>query len=148
MTIKNIAFGLLAATLITLPSTAVPGAHMGNYVATNLADVEFAPFGDGPLEIGILWGDPATGPSGFLLRIPPGFELPMHSHTASYRAVVLHGQHLHWLGTEDKANVQPTSAGGYYLQPATQLHGDTNPAGVESLILVMFDGAFDFILPE
>lgn len=148
MTIKNIAFGLLAATLITLPSTVVAGAHVGNYVATNLADVEFAKFGDGPLEIGILWGDLATGPSGFLLRIPPGYELPIHSHTANYRAVVLHGQHLHWVETEDKANVQPTSAGSYYFQPATQMHSDTNPTGAESLILIMFDGPFDFILPE
>ena len=148
MTIKNFAFGLLAATLITLPSTAVPGAHVGNYVATNLADVEFAPFGEGPIQIGVLWGDPATGPSGFLLRIPPGFEAPIHTHTASYRMVVLNGQHLHWLETEDKADVQPMSAGAYILQPATQMHGDANPTGAESLLLVMFDGPFDFIFPE
>lgn len=148
MTIMKTAYGLLAATLITLPSTAVPGAHVGNYVATNLADVEFAPFGEGPVQIGVLWGDPATGPSGFLLRIPPGFESPIHTHTASYRAVVLHGQHLHWLETEDKADVQPSSAGAYILQPGTQMHGDANLTGAESLILVMFDGPLDFILPE
>ncbi len=148
MTIKKTAFGLLAATLITLPSTAVPGAHVGNYVATNFADVEFAPLGEGPIQIGVLWGDLATGPSGFLLRIPPGFEAPIHAHTASYRMVVLNGQHLHWLETEDKADAQPASAGAYFLQPATQMHGDANPTGAESLLLVMFDGPFDFIFPE
>ena len=148
MTVWKTACGLVAATLIVLPSSAVPGAHEGDYVTTNLADVKFAPFGEGPVQIGVLWGDPATGPSGFLLRIPPGFEAPIHTHTASYRAVVLHGQHLHWLESEDKAGVQPATSGAYVLQPGLQMHGDANPTGAESLVLVMFDGPLDFILPE
>jgi len=148
MTILKTAFSLLTATLITLPSAALPDANYGDYVATNLADVKFAPFGEGPVQISVLWGDPATGPSGFLLKVPPGFEAPIHTHTASYRAVVLRGQTLHWLETEEKADVQPLSAGAYIRQPAGQMHGDANPADAESVLLVMVEGAFDFILPD
>lgn len=148
MTIMKTVYGLFAAAFIMLPSNAVADAHSDNYVVKDLADVEFVPFGEGPVQIGVLWGDPATGPSGFLFRIPPGFESPIHAHSASYRAVVIRGQNLHWLENENRADTLPSSTGTYILQPGNQMHGDANLTDTESLILVMFEGPVDFILPE
>ena len=50
-----------------------------------------------PQRLGPLWGDRATGPAGTLLKVPAGFEAPLHAHTADYRAVVIEGEWAHWV---------------------------------------------------
>ena len=149
MPLKNRIFKLAAVALVgCAPLTALADGHSASYDIRSIDDLQFGPFGEGPVEIAVLWGDPSSGPSGFILKIPAGFEAPVHSHTASYRAVVIEGAALHWLGTEDKDSAAPLSAGGYWLQPGGQLHGDANASDGTSLALVIFDGTLDFMLPE
>lgn len=139
---------LLTAAFLAIPSL-VPASELdGENISMAFADINFVPFGDGPMKIGVLWGDPATGPSGFLLRVPAGFETPLHTHSANYCALVVHGQHQHWDQTENKIDVHPISAGAYVQQAGGHIHADANPTGAESVVLVIFDGPFDFILPE
>ncbi len=85
---KFITNGLAAMSVVAVAALAAPaalaGAHLGAYDIRSFEDLEFAPMEEGsPIEISVLWGDPATGPSGFLVRIPAGFEAPMHSHTST-----------------------------------------------------------------
>ena len=60
---------------------------------TSYKDLQFAPLGEGnPVEAALLWGDPGTGPVAFLVRMPEGCSEPWHSHTSTYRAVLIEGQ--------------------------------------------------------
>lgn len=60
---------------------------------TAYKDLQFGPLGEGtPVEGALLWGDPATGPAAFLIRFPKGYAEPWHSHTSTYRAVLIEGQ--------------------------------------------------------
>jgi quercetin dioxygenase-like cupin family protein len=138
----------LATMMGTSPAVAIAEAHTAEYELRPFEDLEFSPFGEGPLEIALLWGDPTTGASGYFLRIPAGFEAPLHSHTASYRAIVIEGQAMHWLDGDDKMAVAPVGVGGYWLQPGGQLHGDKNPSNEDTLALIIFDGPVDFLMSE
>lgn len=139
----------VAAPLFLGPAPAPAGGHGEGYMMTPFESLEFQPLAEGsPVMIAVLWGDPMTGPSGFLLRLPAGFEAPMHTHTASYRAVVVDGEALHWIEGEDKAMAASLGEGGYWLQPGGQAHGDANPGDSPSLSLVIFDGPFDFVAAE
>jgi hypothetical protein len=140
---------ICAAALIgALPSVATSNSHMGGYDIRAFDDIEFMLFGEGPLEIAVLWGDPTWGPSGYLLRIPAGFEAPVHTHTANYRAVIIEGAALHWIEGEDPMAAAPVGPGGYWYQPGGQMHGDANPTDGPSLALVIMDGPVDFLMPE
>lgn len=96
----------------------------------------------------VLWGDPTSGPSGIVLKMPPGFETPVHTHTASYRAIVLSGEATHWLHAEDRKNAEPAGPGSYILQRAGEWHGDLNAGGEEAVVLVIYDGPVDFLLQD
>jgi hypothetical protein len=72
----------------------------------------------------------------------------MHSHTSTYRAIIIEGSALHWIEGEDKGSVEPVGKGGYWLQPGDQVHGDENVSEEPSLSLIVFDGPLDFIMAE
>lgn len=46
--------------------------------------------------IAALWGDPMSGAYGALLRVPAGFESPVHRHSHDERVVVISGSSVHW----------------------------------------------------
>jgi quercetin dioxygenase-like cupin family protein len=149
MKLKNSILKLATVAIIgCLPAAALAGAHLGGYDIRSFDDLEFAPVEGLPIEMSVLWDDPATGPSGFLVRIPPGFEYPMHSHTSNYRTVIIEGSALHWIEGEDKGAVEPVGNGGYWAQPGGQVHGDANVGDQPWLGLVIFDGPLDFIPAE
>ena len=150
MTISKILRNTAKAVIIcSLPVSAFAGSHVDGYEMKQYGDLEFVPLAEGsPVEISVLWGDPAVGPVGLLARFPAGFEVGMHAHTFGYRAVVLEGSVLHWIDGEDKNTVAPLGQGGYWLQPGGQFHGDADAGDAPYLLFVYFDGPFDFIPPE
>lgn len=115
----------------------------------NIDDVEWMPMAEGsPVEISFLWGDPATGPVGFLIRLPARFEEPIHKHSSNYHAVIIQGTHRHWTDGEDPAAAPLLGPGSYFSQVAEEFHGDAN-AGDEPVIgYVHFDGPLDSIPKE
>jgi quercetin dioxygenase-like cupin family protein len=149
MSLRNSFVALTAAAMIGGFSGTALAQDMGGYEIKSFEDLEFVPFAEGsPLELAVLWGDMATGPVGFIVRVPGGTAEPMHSHTSDYRAIVLEGQALHWIDTEDKDSVEPVGEGGYWFQPADQVHGDANPTDEPTLALIIFDGPVDFVPAE
>lgn len=137
--------GLAAAVLVAaLPVAALAGSHAMGSTHKTFEDLEWVPMGEGsPAEISILWGDPATGPVGLLIRTPPGFEAPEHWHSSDYNTVVLQGLHKHWVEGEDPAAAPALGPGSHFSQVREQVHGDAN-AGDEPMIgVVVFDGPLD-----
>jgi hypothetical protein len=143
--------GFLLASIALSGGQVLPVAaeDMGGYEIKGFEDLQFGPFGEGsPVQMAVLWGDPMSGPSAFILKVPPGFETPMHTHSATYKAVVLDGEALHWLDTEDKAAVSLVGKGGYWIQPGGQVHADANPTDKEAVALLIYDGPLDFLPAE
>lgn len=93
-----------------------------------------------------LWGDPLSGPYGALLRMPAGFELPMHRHSSDERVVVIDGATIHWAEGDDRRAAPIMRSGDYVLIPAGVNHASAATAGEECLELITQDGRFDFTL--
>ncbi|WP_112321459.1 DUF4437 domain-containing protein [Oceanibium sediminis] len=132
---------LLATALVaTLPGWALAQSTE----ITNYDDLEWMPMAEGSAaEISPLWGDMATGPAAFLIRIPPGFDSGLHAHHADYRAVVIQGSHSHWDEGQDPTSVEALGPGDSWFQPKEAFHGDSN-LGTETVIgLVYFEGPVD-----
>jgi hypothetical protein len=82
------------------------------------------------------------GPITLFLRLAKGVA-PMHTHTASYQAVLVKGQAKHWpAGTEAKA--QTLNPGSHWYQPGKALHGDECLAS-QCVLFLQFDGPYDFV---
>lgn len=93
-----------------------------------------------------LWGDPLIGPYGALLRVPAGFELPMHRHSSDERVVVIDGAAFHWAEGDDRRAAPIMRSGDYLLIPAGVNHASAATAGEECLELITQDGRFDCTL--
>ena len=132
---------LMTAAAICLTPLA---AFAENENAKRFEDLDFVPQREGsPVEMAVLWGDPANGPSGVLLKMPAGTKAPVHSHSASYRAVILEGSPSRMLDGE----TEPTAfgPGSYIYQPAGEYHGNANDSSEDALVLVIYDGPMDAI---
>jgi hypothetical protein len=150
MTLSKILRNIAQAVIIcSLPVSAFAGSHADGYQMMQYDDLEFVPLAEGsPVEMSVLWGDPAVGPVGLLVRFPAGFDFPLHAHTFGYRAVVMEGSVLHWIEGEDKNSVAPLGQGGYWRQPGGQFHGDADAGDAPYILMVYLDGPFDVIMPE
>ncbi|SHG84086.1 hypothetical protein SAMN05443551_0754 [Marivita hallyeonensis] len=131
---------LIAVGLLAQPVSA--DSHVGN-AAVALADAVFQPFGDTPIEIAVLNGNPQTGPSAVLLKFPPNFPGAMHTHTHGYHAVVISGGSKHWIAGQSEEDVPLQRPGDYWYQIGGEAHQDSFPTDVPTIIYVQFEGPLD-----
>ncbi len=85
--------------------TASPGTPLPADVTMLLRDRQSHPVdpaNPGSPAITALWGDPATGPYGALLRVPAGFESPLPRHSSDERVIVISGRSVHWVEGESR----------------------------------------------
>ncbi len=93
---------------------------------------------NGP-KVAYLWGNVHDGqPNGTFVKLPAGFIGKIHSHGATFRAVVIKGQ-LQYLGTDIKT-LEP---GSYFGSKGESVHQILSKAGEESIIYVRTDGRYD-----
>jgi hypothetical protein len=135
------AFALGIAGGVTYAKSAKP-----EYVLVPAGGAKFAPLdpkNPGGAQMGVLSGDPKTGPVAFLLKLPKG-AAPIHWHSSDYYAFTIEGTTKHWLpGKEAEAKANP--AGTFWFQPG----GPTGPHGDECvsdgcLAFIYMPGKFDF----
>lgn len=114
-----------------------------------LEDLEWHPVDlhnpSGP-TMAVLWGDPTRGTYGALLRVPAGFESPMHRHSSDERVVVIQGASIHWAEGEDRAAAPTMRAGDYLLMPAGVNHVSAATTDQDCLEFITQNGKFDFTL--
>jgi hypothetical protein len=84
-----------------------------DFQSTNFVPV-VATLPDGP-AIAVLKGNPDTGPSNMLLRMPRGTGR-MHIHRADYRLVVVEGKIKHWIAAETESAAKPLGPGSFWFQ--------------------------------
>jgi hypothetical protein len=69
----------------------------------------------------------------------------MHTHTASYQAVLVKGQSKHWpAGAGEEAKAKVLNPGSHWYQPGKALHGD-ECLSAQCVLFLQFDGPYDFV---
>jgi uncharacterized protein DUF4437 len=117
------------------------------YVEKRAKDLKWKPLdpkagAKGP-QTAEVWGDSASGPNGFFIKVPAGFASPAHTHSADYHAVVLKGTMMNY-APDDKAPKEMPS-GSYWFQPANGAHVTACKKGAECMAYVYMLGKFDFM---
>lgn len=93
-------------------------------------------------QLAIVTGDLLKG-GGFFLKLPPGTNPGLHTHSSDYHAIVVSGAPRHWLAGEDK-KAKPLGLGSYWFQPGNQPHGDECTGTEPCVLYLVVNGAFDF----
>ena len=97
-------------------------------------------------QIAALWGDPWTSPYGALLRVPAGFESPLHRHSRDEQVVMLSGTSIHWTEAGSRDTAPLMTAGDYLLMPAGTNHVSAAGTAEDALEFITQDGPFDFAM--
>lgn len=101
------------------------------------ADATIAP----SIQLATVWGDPKSGESGMLMKLPPGNAPFWHIHRHDYHGVVLAGTVDNLESGRESKDLPP---GSYYFEPAGYKHTTNCKAGgPECLVYVHFMGPFD-----
>lgn len=77
---------------------------------------------DQPHRLGPLWGKRDVGPAGTLLKVPRGWQAPIHAHSADYQGVVIEGTWSHWVPETGEGRGVELQPGSYWTQKADQMH--------------------------
>ena len=137
--------GMLLLAVAALSYTAGAKGKGMEAVIWPAADIKFVPLAPGaPLQMGTLWGNRDKGEYAMLLKLPPGFEAGMHSHTADYHAVLIQGTWVHTV-EGDTNPPKDLAPGSYVFQPGKQNHNDVCKSKVECIIMVHQHAKGDFI---
>ncbi len=88
----------------------------------------------------VIWGNPQKGAHGSFAKFAAGTELPLHTHTAASRTVVISGTMLEALEGQKPKELGP---GSYFSIPGDVKHTTACKAGAECIIFSDWLGAFD-----
>jgi quercetin dioxygenase-like cupin family protein len=125
---------------------AIAAKDVGKYTLTAKKDAKWGPVDpkqpDG-MKMAFVFGDPKTGPVGFMIELPPKANGGIHSHTSDYHAITLEGTPAHWLPHE-KGEGEPVEPGTYWFQPGGYDHGDRCASDKPCRAFVFMDKALDF----
>lgn len=96
-------------------------------------------------QLAVLSGSPSAGPVAVLLKFKKG-NIPVHSHSSSYHAVVLQGRAKHWARGEHENAAPALGPGSYWYQPGRLVHTDAClEESSRCIILAYMLGNMDFI---
>jgi len=132
------ALGLLVSCAIWADSStgsAAPGA------VKPLASIRFQPDDDVKcLGAALETGDPAKGPSTYILKAPPGCLVRWHFHTAQEQVTVVRGDVLMEMIGHGPTHL---GAGGFAVMESRMPHQFSCAGKNECLMVVAFDKAYD-----
>lgn len=92
----------------------------------------------GPM-LSVISGDPTKGPYKAIEKFPAGFSVPVHTHPADHKVVVISGTWIH--GEPGKPDVR-LGPGSYLFQPAGMKHSTACDAASECMFLIESSGKF------
>jgi hypothetical protein len=131
----------VTALLIGAAGFPVSAADQMNGAAKPLDTIRFEPDDDVKcLSSALETGDPAKGPSTFILRAPPGCVVPWHFHTAQEQAIVIRGQVRMEMTGHASAQLGP---GGFSVMQGKVPHQFACYGKTGCLMIVAFDGIYD-----
>jgi beta-alanine degradation protein BauB len=110
---------------------------------TAVYELEWAQTPFGP-EAAPVAGDFTNGQHITYIKFPAGMVTPVHTHSTDYVGVVITGVTRHWLpGKPESKKILP--AGSHWAIPANIDHVSECLSGVECVMAIYQDAAFDFV---
>lgn len=135
----NIAPARLVAAALCLVGAL--GASEPSHTATT--ELRWSPAPVPGASLSVVWGNPMAGAHGTYMRFPGGAATKVHTHSHSYRGVVITGSMRHWVeGQPETKKALPP--GSHWTMPANVSHVSECLPGVECVALVTQEAAFDF----
>ena len=96
------------------------------------------------VRLATLWGDPAGGAFGAYMRLPAGFESPLHTHTHPMKVVFVSGTYIQEPQGEPAVHLGP---GSFMMQPGGDYeHRTSCHADSDCVFFVESAGPFDLIV--
>jgi quercetin dioxygenase-like cupin family protein len=129
----------LAILLLGIASFSLAQTQHG--VVRPLTEVKFDPDDDVKCLLSATeTGNPATGPSTFILKAPPNCLVPWHYHTAQEQLIVAQGT----VRTEmEGMPAHPLEPGGFAMMPGKAKHQFSCQSKTACVMFVTFDRAYD-----
>lgn len=93
------------------------------------------------VQLAAVQGDPAKGPSHFLLKFAPGFSAPLHHHSANHFGTVVSGTVA--LTVDGQERKLP--AGSYFAFTGKKPHATRCEAGAECVLSIDARGKWDVV---
>ena len=104
-----------AAGLAVEKKAAAKSAPQPTFIpADDLKWTDLDPKGAPGVKIVDLWGDHTKGAYGSMIKLPPGFVVPLHTHTHTMRVVFVSGTYLQTPEGKPEVRLGP---GSYMVQP-------------------------------
>ena len=128
----------LLATSLTL--TALAGKSATHTASTELRWME-TPIG---VFVSPISGDMTKGKHITYFRFAAGMATPVHAHAHSYVGIVLTGTARHWVPGQPETRTD-LAPGAHWSMPAGQEHVSECLPGVDCIMAVVQEGAFDFV---
>ena len=91
-----------------------PASRLVVMPASELKWADLDPKGAPGVKIAELWGNHATGAFGAFIKLPAGFEVPLHTHTSDYKVVIVSGTYIQAPEGKPEFRIGP---GSYFMQP-------------------------------
>ncbi len=111
--------------------------------AADMKWTDLDPAGAPGVKIVDLWGDHTKGAFGSLVKFPAGFTAPLHTHTNTFKILVVSGT---FVQTPEGKGETRLGAGSYILQPGGNYRHTTGcDKASECVFLTQADGKFDLI---
>ncbi len=88
----------------------------------------------------VVWGNSQKGAHGSFAKFPSGTQIPMHTHTAGSRTVVIAGTMVE---TIEGQQPKELGQGSYFYIPGELKHSTACKEGAECIIYSDWQGAFD-----
>ena len=142
---KKVAFLLvgLAGSGVVAPAIVGAKGARSSLLLPN-ADIKFTDVPDMKgIQLATLDGDPAKGPSHFMLKFAGGFAAPVHHHTANHSGTVVAGTLV--LTVDGKEQKLP--AGSFFSFSGKMPHATKCEAGADCVLSMDVRGKWD-VVPE
>lgn len=120
-------------------------ANAGTSVSVPVTDLKYAETGIGPINVAAGFGDMNKGAHSNFVKIPGGFNSPLHVHSEDYYAVVVSG--VIGNGTEGAQDI-PLAPGSYWFQKGNEKHVTKCLSATECVFFVTQPGKFDFVISK
>jgi quercetin dioxygenase-like cupin family protein len=145
--IRLIALAGVSLFVVAMPSgaraqeVAKPAAKKARAVLRAASELKWvdAPNAKG-VEQAVVWGNAQKGAHSSFAKFAAGTEVPLHTHSAASRSVVISGTMLEGLEGQEPKEL---GAGSYFFIPGDVKHTTACKAGAECIIYTDWSGPFD-----
>jgi len=114
--------------------------------ATELQWFDLDPENAPGVQLATLWGDPAAAAFGAFMRLPAGFDSPLHRHTHPMKVIFVSGMYIQ---EPDGQPVVQLGPGSFMMQPGGDYrHRTSCSTDSDCVFFVESAGAFDMSVLE